>query len=357
MTQIKDLTEQTTPASADVVLIDQASDDASRKVKLSNLLQVWNLVAPANTLTLVAASPYTLTIPATGTAALLGTANVFTAVQKINVNSTTALVVEQDGVKDNVLVVDTLNGRVGVGVALPSAVMDIQGNGETSYWATTYSDTLSTQNVYRRARGTQAIPTAVQSGDSLGGFSFRGYDGSVFTGSRGSIDVRANENWVSGSANGTRMLFSTTPNGSTALAERLRFANAECVFNENSLNYDLRAEGDTNANMLFLDASADAILFGTATQVVGAGITLGLDTGVTDAKNIILGTTTGSKIGTATSQKLSFWNAAPIVQPTTAIAAATFAANTSGIVDDTATFDGYTIGQIVKALRNVGLLA
>lgn len=76
-----------------------------------------------------------------------------------------------------------------------------------------------------------------------------------------------------------------------------------------------------------------------------------------DAVDIVLGTTTGTKIGTGTTQKLGFWNAAPIVQPTIAVAAATFAANTSGIVDDTATFDGYTIGQVVKALRNTGLLA
>lgn len=76
-----------------------------------------------------------------------------------------------------------------------------------------------------------------------------------------------------------------------------------------------------------------------------------------DTANVAAGTTTGTKIGTATSQKLGFWNATPIVQPTTAVAAATFAANTSGIANDTATFDGYTIGQVVKALRNAGLLA
>ena len=76
-----------------------------------------------------------------------------------------------------------------------------------------------------------------------------------------------------------------------------------------------------------------------------------------DAKNIKFQTTTGTKIGTATGQKIGFWNAAPIVQPTTGVAAATFVANTSGIVNDTATFDGYTIGQVVKALRNSGLLA
>ena len=66
---------------------------------------------------------------------------------------------------------------------------------------------------------------------------------------------------------------------------------------------------------------------------------------------------THAQLRRPTSQKLSLWNATPIVQPTTAVAAATFVANTSGIVNDTATFDGYTIGQIVKALRNIGALA
>lgn len=59
-----------------------------------------------------------------------------------------------------------------------------------------------------------------------------------------------------------------------------------------------------------------------------------------------------------TAPMLSFFSVTtPIVQPTTAIAAATFVANTSGIVNDTATFDGYTIGQMAKVLRNLGLAA
>ena len=69
------------------------------------------------------------------------------------------------------------------------------------------------------------------------------------------------------------------------------------------------------------------------------------------------GTGNGSKIGTATSQKIGFWNATPVIQPTTGITAGAFTANTSGIVDDSATFDGYTIGQIAAALRQVGILA
>jgi hypothetical protein len=74
-------------------------------------------------------------------------------------------------------------------------------------------------------------------------------------------------------------------------------------------------------------------------------------------RHIVFDTATGSKIGSATTEKFAFWNATPIVQPTTAIAAATFVTNTSGILNDSATFDGYTIGQVVKALRNVGILA
>jgi hypothetical protein len=76
-----------------------------------------------------------------------------------------------------------------------------------------------------------------------------------------------------------------------------------------------------------------------------------------DGLDVAFGTSTGTKIGTATSQKLSLWNATPNVQPTTAITAGAFVANTSGITDDTATFDGYTIGQVVAALRRIGALA
>jgi hypothetical protein len=46
-----------------------------------------------------------------------------------------------------------------------------------------------------------------------------------------------------------------------------------------------------------------------------------------------------------------------VYQETTAVTAAAFVANTSAIVDDTATFGGYTIGQVVAALKAQGLLA
>jgi hypothetical protein len=90
-------------------------------------------------------------------------------------------------------------------------------------------------------------------------------------------------------------------------------------------------------------------------DTTGYAVVNGLD--VNNAKNITFGTGTGTKIGTATSQKLSLWNATPIIQPTTSVAGATFTANAGTAVNDASTFDGYTIKQIVKALRNIGALA
>lgn len=93
----------------------------------------------------------------------------------------------------------------------------------------------------------------------------------------------------------------------------------------------------------------------------GKGFFAGLD--ITDAKDIVLGTTTGTKIGTATTQKLGFYNAAPVVQPNGTGETTGFTAGVGTAVNDDSTFTGnvgstaYRINDIVKALKNIGLLA
>lgn len=107
-----------------------------------------------------------------------------------------------------------------------------------------------------------------------------------------------------------------------------------------------------------LTAASATVPAVSATTVVASGlITANGGILMGEADNIAMGTVTGSQIATAPAQKLGFYGEAPNVQPTTAIAAAAFVANTSGIADDTATFGGYTIGQIVAALQRLGLLA
>jgi hypothetical protein len=46
--------------------------------------------------------------------------------------------------------------------------------------------------------------------------------------------------------------------------ERVEFGTSEVVFNDGGTNYDFRIEGDTNANLFFVDASADAVGLGTS---------------------------------------------------------------------------------------------
>jgi hypothetical protein len=123
----------------------------------------------------------------------------------------------------------------------------------------------------------------------------------------------------------------------------------------------LRVGYDTSNYYKTTVSSAGAVTFDAVGASAGFtfsdAVTLSENLTIADAKNIVLNTTTGTKMGTATNQKWAVWNATPDVQPTNAIAAAAFVANTSAIANDTATFGGYTVGQVVAALKRIGLLA
>jgi hypothetical protein len=64
-----------------------------------------------------------------------------------------------------------------------------------------------------------------------------------------------------------------------------------------------------------------------------------------DAGNITVGTTTGTKIGTATTQKLGFYNATPVVQP-------------AAVADATTAVDVITqLNDLLAKLRTLGIIA
>lgn len=126
------------------------------------------------------------------------------------------------------------------------------------------------------------------------------------------------------------------------------------------------AAGTGLAAYAYADSSNRYLLhthgYGTAIRIDGTTIELNANGGsgnivFGDARNLQVGTSTGTKIGTSTSQKIGFWNAVPVVQPTASISAAAFLAGTSGIADDSATYGGYTLGQVVAALIQIGILA
>jgi len=78
---------------------------------------------------------------------------------------------------------------------------------------------------------------------------------------------------------------------------------------------------------------------------------------IVEGRNLIIGITTGTKIGTLATQKISFWNKTPIVQPTNAIVGSVLVSNAGTTITDTDTFGGYTIGQLAAILINTGLTA
>ena len=88
------------------------------------------------------------------------------------------------------------------------------------------------------------------------------------------------------------------------------------------------------------------------------------DITITDGKNIIVNTTTGTKIGTATDQKIGFWNATPVVQPsaytqTYATADKTHAADgstdvaTADLVDDGGTYNAGWCDTVVTMCNEI----
>ncbi len=94
----------------------------------------------------------------------------------------------------------------------------------------------------------------------------------------------------------------------------------------------------------------------TGNTLIKNGLTL------TDV-NIVLNTNTGTKIGTATSQKLGFFNQTPVVQPGTAGNTVTAAAGGTNTVYLNTTFVGstgssaYTLADVITNLKLLGLIA
>jgi hypothetical protein len=128
---------------------------------------------------------------------LLNAGNIFAAAQTININATSA-------------------------PAPPTGTtLNLSGvNGTTNnfeMWAFGGSPTFR----MRRSQGTNASPTAVTSGNSLGSLNIGGYDGSAWSSGQANINGVALNNW-STSDHSTYLSFITTPSGSTTGAEGAR---------------------------------------------------------------------------------------------------------------------------------------
>jgi hypothetical protein len=120
--------------------------------------------------------------------------------------------------------------------------------------------------------------------------SVGGDDGVLVFQSKGTETARINTDKQIVAAAGTNSLPALTTTGdlntgiyfpaadqvaiATNGVERVKQSNSATVFNETGADVDFRVEGDTEANLFFVDASAEAIGFGTSSPESGARLTL-----------------------------------------------------------------------------------
>jgi hypothetical protein len=221
-------------------------------------------------------------------------------------------------------------GNVGIGTTAPASMLEVSQSGSTNpmLYTTLYGNTLNVNSVVgRAARGTSASPTAVQTGDTIAGLAARGYGATGFaSGGRGTISIYAAENWTD-SVQGTYITFSTTPIGSTTLGENLRISSAglsvgtgaaasakiHALATTEQLRLGYDASNYLSATVASTGSTTFALTGTTPIFTFSQGVTF--SAGITlSTQNIVTDTTTGTKIGTATNQKIGFFNATPIVQ-------------------------------------------
>lgn len=235
-------------------------------------------------------------------------------------------------------------GGVGVGGSPTSGVaIDM---------AATFPDATSQQFIYR------AQPTFNVSATSQTIGFITNMTGAAASHTTGTVAGFYARRFVVGAAQIVTNRYGLLTEADAGLATNAYGVRINAITSAGTANYGVFIEAPSGAGTNHgLHNAGTSNLLGLVTLTAGATLVTTAALTFGEGGNIVAGTGTGTKIGTATSQKLAFWNKTPIVQPTTGISAAAFVANTSGIANDTATFGGYTIGQMAAALINTGILA
>jgi hypothetical protein len=196
---------------------------------------------------------------------------------------------------------------VGTSSALTAPASDgNQRNAQLSLAATTFAGTLQTNSFFNTTiiagaytftksnSTTIGNHTIVANNNSLGTLQWAGSDGTNYIRAasiKSEVDGTPGANDMPG-----RLVFSVTADGSASPTEALRISSNRAIT-------------------------------------------------VSDGGNVVLGTTTGTKIGTATTQKIGFYNATPVVQPA-AVADATDAATAIS-----------QLNALLAHMRTLGLIA
>jgi hypothetical protein len=141
------------------------------------------------------------------------------------------------------LTFDVSNSRVGIGTTTPNSILEVAGttNAESRIIVSRYVTSSGGPGIqFRKARGTEGSPIAVQNGDNLLNLAGSGYNGSSFFNQSATIVFDAAENF-SGSQGGTDMIFGTTSLGATVSTEKMRISAEDYIYMgiSSGLTYDI----------------------------------------------------------------------------------------------------------------------
>ena len=136
-----------------------------------------------------------------------------------------ALVVEDSANPDSTPFIVDASGKVAIGATTATENLNLVADGR-NFLQLTRASTDANQSVvsFRKARGTNASPLVVVSGDSIGDTQFFGYDGTAYIQAAAivsSVDGTPGTNDMPG-----RLVFSTTADGASTPTERMRIDNA-----------------------------------------------------------------------------------------------------------------------------------
>ncbi len=133
----------------------------------------------------------------------------------------------------------TINGKLGVNTKSPTELVEAKGTDAAARFkltSITNTGNEAAQFVQQRARSNSGDPAAVENSDVIGFFSFRGFNGTGYTGTKAGISVTATEDW-SETQNGNLITISHTPNGSDTLTAALQIKGNADVYIPNGNLY------------------------------------------------------------------------------------------------------------------------
>ncbi|WP_374075323.1 tail fiber domain-containing protein [Bdellovibrio bacteriovorus] len=144
--------------------------------------------------------------------------NSFAGAATLGTNDNYALSFETNGTtKMSILA----NGSVGIGTVSPGNKLDVVDDSDAGIKYSMFQTYPADIRIFK-GRGTPTAPTAVVSGDPLGGLQFYGYgSGASPTARSAAVEALATENYTA-TARGAALSFKTAANGTTTTPERLR---------------------------------------------------------------------------------------------------------------------------------------